>query len=276
MLIYYINAFLKGVLEGITEFLPISSTGHLILVRDWLPLTPDTNIEHVKTLDDIFDVIIQLPAILAVMLLYRARLWESVKTIPTNAKSKAFWIGLVVAVMPVVILGPLVHKKLEANFMAMVPVAIALILGGIILILIERGGDNGKYTTAEDTPILTAFFIGVFQCFSMFPGTSRSASTIVGGRLMHLTRNAAAEYSFFLAIPTMFGAFAYKMFKSWKLIQAEHVPVLLIGSITSFVVSWIVVNWLIGYVRKHSLAAFGYYRIALGLIVLAYYYATHK
>lgn len=272
----YFNAFLKGILEGVTEFLPISSTGHLIIVREWLPLTADPNIEHVKMLDDIFDVIIQLPAILAVMLLYRERLWESVKTIPSSARSRSFWIGLVVAVLPVVILGPLLNKKLEDSYHFPIPVAIALIVGGIILILVERGEDSGKYQAAEDTPVITAFFIGIFQCFSMFPGTSRSGATIVGGRLMHLTRNAAAEYSFFLAIPTMFGAFTYKMYKSWKLIQPDHVPVLVIGSITSFIVSWIVVKWLIGYVRKHSLAAFGYYRIVLGIVVIAYFLATQK
>ena len=268
MLIYYFNALIKGIIEGITEFLPISSTGHLIIVRQWFPLTPDA--ARTETLDGIFDVIIQLPAIFAVMLLYRERLWESVKTIPSNPKSKSFWISLVVAVLPVVLLGPLVNKKLEEHFHFPIPVAIALIVGGIILILVERGEDTGKYATAEDTPVPTAFFIGIFQCFSMFPGTSRSGATIVGGRLMHLTRNAATEFSFFLAIPTMFGAFTYKMYKGWKDIQSADVPVLLIGSVTSFIVSWIVVKWLIGYVRNHSLAAFGYYRIVLGIAVIAY------
>ncbi|HLX60727.1 MAG TPA: undecaprenyl-diphosphate phosphatase [Planctomycetota bacterium] len=269
-MIYYFNALIKGIIEGITEFLPISSTGHLILAREWFPLTADQT--QIKRLDDLFDIVIQLPAIFAIVLLYRARLWESAKSIPSNAKSRSFWFGLVLAVLPVVILGPLVHHRLEDDFMYPVPVAIALIVGGIILILVERGADTGKYAAAEDVPLPTAFFIGIFQCFSMFPGTSRSGATIVGGRLLHLTRNAATEYSFFLAIPTMCGAFVFKMYKAWHDIRREDVPVLLIGSVTSFVVSWIVVKWLIGYVKKHSLAVFGYYRIVLGALTLAYFY----
>jgi undecaprenyl-diphosphatase len=277
LFIYYFNAFVKGVIEGVTEFLPISSTGHLIVARQWFPLTPDANPEHIKKLENIFDVIIQLPAVLAVLLLYRQRLFGSLKAISTDTRSRNFWLGLVIAFLPAGLFGFLFHHRIEDQLMSEIPVAIALIVGGIILILVERGPDTGKYAEAEDVPLATCFFIGVFQCFGMIPGTSRSGATIVGGRLMHLTRSAAAEYSFFLAIPTMFGAFAFKMFKGWKDIDADSVPVLVIGSVTSFVVAWIVVKWLIGYVRKHSLAAFGYYRIALGILILLYtYYIARK
>ena len=269
---FYLNAAIKGVIEGVTEFLPISSTGHLILVRDWLPLTPD--LAHAKELNDVFDVIIQLPAIFAVLVLYRSRLWSSLISVPSQTRSRNFWIGLVVAFMPAGVVGYLIHDKIEEHLMFAVPVACALIVGGVILILADRFMDEGKYTTAEDVPLPTAFFIGVFQCFGMVPGTSRSGATIIGARLLHLTRSAAAEYSFFLAIPTMFGAFAFKMFKSWKLIRADDAAVLVIGSLVSFVIAMIVVRWLIVYLKKHSLAAFGWYRLVLGAATLAYVFGT--
>ncbi len=274
MLIYYFNALLKGILEGITEFLPISSTGHLIIARPWFPLTADA--ARAEKLDEIFDIVIQFPAILAVVILFRQRLWNSAKTVFSNPRSQNFWIGLAIAFMPAAIIGKLFHHKIEEHLMKAVPVAIALIVGGIILILVDRGGDNGKYSAAEDVPKANAFFIGVFQCFGMFPGTSRSGATIVGGRLLHLTRFAAAEYSFFLAIPTMFAAFVYKLFVERDNLRAEETPILIIGGVTSFVVAWIVVRWLIHYVQKHTLVAFGYYRIILGAATLIYYYSTQK
>lgn len=272
MIIYYFNAFLKGVLEGVTEFLPISSTGHLILARKWFPLTADA--ARVEKLDEIFDIVIQFPAILAVVILFRRRLWESVRTIPSSARSKNFWLGLILAFLPAAVIGKLFHATIEEHLMKPVPVALALIVGGIILIFVDRGEDKGKYATAEDVPLGNAFFIGVFQCFGMIPGTSRSGATIVGGRLLHLTRFAAAEYSFFLAIPTMFAAFAYKLLKEYKHLRADEIPILLIGAVTSFIVAWIVVKWLIHYVQKNTLEAFGYYRIVLGAATLIYVYST--
>lgn len=274
MLIYYFNALIKGILEGVTEFLPISSTGHLILVRKWFPLTADP--ARVDQLDKLFDIVIQFPAILAVVLLYRQRLLKSVLDIPSNTKARNFWIGIVIAFLPAALMGLAFHHQIEDKLMSEVPVAIALMLGGIILILVDRGPDKGQYARAEEVPLATAFFIGVFQCFGLIPGTSRSGATIVGGRLMRLTRQAAAEYSFFLAIPTMFGAFVFKFYKEWNNLRAEEAPLLLVGCVTSFVVAWIVVSWLIQYVQRHSLALFGYYRIVLGAAILIYTYLTHK
>lgn len=274
MLIHYLNAAIKGVIEGVTEFLPISSTGHLILARGWFPLTADA--AHAKELDDIFDVVIQFPAILAVVVLFRAKLWSAFRSIPTSALSRKFWLGLLLAFLPCVAVGLLAAKKIELHLMYELPVAIALIVGGIVLILADRFTGEGKYSNAEDVPLPTAFFIGVFQCFGMIPGTSRSAATIIGGRLLNLTRSAAAEYSFFLAIPTMCAAFAYKMYKGWNVIRAEDAPVLLIGSIVSFISALLVVNWLIVYLKKNSLEAFGYYRIALGVLTLVYIFAINK
>ena len=266
---YYFNALIKGIIEGVTEFLPISSTGHLILARSWFPLTP--NASRVKALDDVFDIVIQFPAVFAVLILFRARLWESVRTLPSNPRSLRFWLGLVLAFIPAAVVGLLLNKEIDKRLMFPVPVAGAMIVGGIILLLVDRGADSGKFTKAEDVPLPHAFFIGVFQCFALFPGTSRSAATIIGGRLLHLTRAAAAEYSFFLAIPTMFAAFAFKLFKARHELRADEAPVLLIGSVTSFIVAWIVVKWLIGYVQKHSLAVFGYYRIVLGAATPLYF-----
>jgi undecaprenyl-diphosphatase len=194
-----------------------------------------------------------------------------VRTLPSNPRSLRFWLGLVLAFIPAAVVGLLLNKEIDKRLMFPVPVAGAMIVGGIILLLVDRGADSGKFTKAEDVPLPHAFFIGVFQCFALFPGTSRSAATIIGGRLLHLTRAAAAEYSFFLAIPTMFAAFAFKLFKARHELRADEAPVLLIGSVTSFIVAWIVVKWLIGYVQKHSLAVFGYYRIVLGAATLLYF-----
>jgi len=268
MVSIYLNAAIKGIVEGVTEFLPISSTGHLILVREWLPLTTDAT--HAKQLDDIFDIIIQLPAILAVLVLYRARLWGSLHTIRTDSKSRNFWLGLAIAFLPAGVVGLLIHERIDELLMFPLPVATALLVGGIILIVADRFSAEGKYATAEDVPLATAFFIGVFQCFGMAPGTSRSGATIVGGRLMHLTRSASAEYSFFLAIPTMFAAFFFKLYKHWREIRSDDVMVLLIGCVISFLVALLVVNWLIVYLRRHNLQLFGYYRIVLGAATLLY------
>lgn len=274
MLQFYFNALIKGIIEGVTEFLPISSTGHLIIARDWFPLTADA--AHAKELDDVFDVVIQFPAILAVVFLYRSRLWESMRTIPTQPRSRNFWLGLLIAFLPALVVGLLIHKQIDEKLMFPIPVAIALIVGGVILILADGRCGEGKYATAEDVPLATAFFIGVFQCFGMFPGTSRSGATIVGGRLMHLTRSASAEYSFFLAIPTMLGAFVFKLYHYRHIIRSDDVVVFAIGSIVSFVVALLVVRWLIVYLRSHGLAAFGYYRIVLGALTLLYVYLVAK
>ena len=269
VLYFYFNALIKGIIEGITEFLPISSTGHLIIARDWFPLGPP-GAPETKKLEDIFDIVIQLPAVLAILVLYRERLFTAAIGAFSQPKARNFWFGLLIAFLPAAAFGVAFHHRIEDNLMFPVPVAIALIIGGAILILVELRSDAGKYERAEDVSLPTAFFIGVFQCFALVPGTSRSGATIVGGRLLHLTRSAAAEYSFFLAIPTMFGAFAFKMYKGWRDIHSADLPILFIGSMTSFIVAWFSVKLLISYIQKHSLAAFGYYRIALGAAILMY------
>ena len=271
---YFLNAAIKGVLEGLTEFLPVSSTGHLVLVRDFFPLTGSPL--DVERLDDVFDIVIQFPAILAIVILYWKRLWTAVSTAPQRPESRRFLIAIVLAFIPAAIAGVLLHHHIEKYLMFKKPIAIAFIIGGIVLILIERMAKPGAVQRGEDVSLPTALAIGCFQCFGMIPGTSRSGATIVGGRLANLNRAAAAEFSFFLAIPTIFGAFVYKMGVEQIIHpgKASHInwdtdlSILLIGSVASFVSAWIVVALFIKFLQKHSLAWFGWYRIILGLLVL--------
>lgn len=295
---HLICAILKGQLEGVTEFLPISSTGHLILIRDLLPLSGDP--ADAKRLDDLFDIVVQFPAVLAVAILYRQRLWAAARGLGTSPDARRFWIGLGIAFVPAAIFGKLFHDRIEELLFAPVPVALALIVGGAILILVDRepkkpagagaaeaeGGsapaaapapDANRWTRAEAVPWHVALQIGLFQCLALIPGTSRSGATIVGGRLLGLSREAAAEYSFFLALPTMGAAFVYKLYKSYKLIHwGTDGPILLAGSLVSFVTAWIVVALFIRFVQKHSLAVFGWYRIALGSLVLLVFWFAQR
>ncbi|HYG73768.1 MAG TPA: undecaprenyl-diphosphate phosphatase [Planctomycetota bacterium] len=274
---YLINAAIKGVIEGVTEFLPISSTGHLVLVRHLFPLAaPDDG----SRLENLFDIVVQFPAILAVLVLYRQRLYTSARGLFSETRSRNFWLGIGLAFIPLASLGMVFKKKIEEALMHPRPVAIALIVGGIILILIERRSAavpaaSASPTTApieraEDTPLATAIIIGFFQALALMPGTSRSAATIIGGRAMGLSRGAAAEFSFFLAIPTMAAAFGYKFIKEFSTIQPGDWPILVVGGITSFFSAWLVVRWFIRFLQNNSMASFGVYRIILGVLVLIF------
>lgn len=266
---YLINAAIKGVIEGFTEFLPISSTGHLVLVRNLFPLTDPANAENTKRLNEVFDIVVQFPAVLAIVLLFRKRLWNSVTTIRERDSSMRLWLGLVIAFVPLAVTGLLFHKYLEEHLAKPVPIAIALILGGVVLLLIEKALSVVSVQQVEDVPLPTAFQIGLFQCLALFPGTSRSAATIIGGRLKGLSRTAAAEFSFFLALPTIGAAFGLKLFREYKSIDwASDGLILAIGCVTSFITAWIVVALFIKILEKYSMAMFGWYRIALGIIVL--------
>ncbi|MFH0937928.1 MAG: undecaprenyl-diphosphate phosphatase [Planctomycetota bacterium] len=264
---YWWNALIKGVLEGFTEFLPISSTGHLILVRDFLPLTADSS--RVTTLNALFDIVIQLPAILAIVILYRHRLWQSVRNLPSQVEPRRFWTGLFLAFLPAAVIGILFHRQIEVALESPRPVALALIVGGVVLILVEYVRTRNAVSRAEDVSIPVAFVIGVFQCLALIPGVSRSGATIVGGRLSGLNRTAAAEFSFFLALPTMVGACVYKMFQAYKdICWSSDGPIILIGCVASFVTAIVVAYWFIRFLQRHSLAVFGWYRIAIGLTTL--------
>ncbi len=266
-----INAAAKGILEGITEFLPISSTGHLILVRDLFPLGDPADPRR-KGLEDAFDIVVQLPAILAVVVLYRRRLWESAERIGRETLATRFWAGLIVAFLPAAAAGLLAHKWIEANLFRPEIIAAALLAGGAAIIAFERWGPAGGPEPAERTPPPKALSIGLFQCLALVPGVSRSAATIIGARIVGLSRGAAAEYSFFLAMPTMFAACGYKLFKAVRAGEvawsAGAMP-LAVGSVLSFATAYIVVAGFMRFLRSRTLAAFGWYRIGLGAIILA-------
>lgn len=254
-------ASLLAVIEGITEFLPISSTGHMILVEDYLKLGTDTGFA------DTFMVAIQLPAILAVVVYFWNVLWPFGRAKDT-ARIIWLWIKIVAAFLPAAILGFLFDDLIEAWLFNSVTVALALIVGGVILIALELRPPRNTMPTVHDICLGKGILIGLFQCLAMIPGTSRSAATIIGGMLLGASRPAAAEFSFFLAIPTMLGATTLKMLKNGLDFTPHQWGLLAVGSVVSFVVAYAVVAAFMRYIRSRSFAPFGYYRIALGLVVL--------
>ena len=266
-----LKAILYGIVEGITEWLPISSTGHLILLQKLLPLQVSPEFW------EMFEVVIQLGAILAVVVLFWHRLWpfSTKKTAQEKTDTWLLWFRVLLATVPAAVLGLLLDDWLNAHLYNYITVAIALIVYGVAFLFLERGR-SGKSLIRRtgDIPYKTAVLIGLFQCLAMIPGTSRSGSTILGAMLLGLSRSAAAEFSFFLAIPTMLGASLLKAVKfvmEGVGIQTVEIAVLLVGSIVSFVVSLVVIRKLMDYVKKHSFAVFGIYRILLGLVVLLYF-----
>lgn len=263
-----LKAILYGIVEGITEWLPISSTGHLILLQKLLPLQVS------PAFWEMFEVVIQLGAILAVVVLFWHRLWpfSAKKTAREKNDTWLLWFRVLLATVPAAVLGLLLDDWLNAHLYNYITVAIALIVYGVAFLFLERGR-SGKSLIRRtgEIPYKTAVLIGLFQCLAMIPGTSRSGSTILGAMLLGLSRSAAAEFSFFLAIPTMLGASLLKAVKfvmEGVGIKAVEIAVLLVGCVVSFVVSLVVIRKLMDYVKKHSFAVFGIYRIALGLVVL--------
>lgn len=257
-----------GVVEGLTEFLPISSTGHMILVGKWIAF-PE---EWEKT----FDVFIQLGAILAVVLYFRTRLLDWLRSFAASAKAgKALEHPLVlvlVAFVPAAGVGFLTHKWIQAHLMNPVNVAIALIVGGLAIEIIERTRTKPTIERCEDMNLKLAIAIGCFQCIALFPGVSRSAATIMGGLLMGLTLPAAAEFSFFLAIPTMCAASGYSLWKVRHTLSAEFATQLAIGFAVAFVVALAVVHAFMRYIQRNSFRPFVIYRILLGTAVLGSYF----
>jgi len=257
----FVNAFILAVVEGITEFLPISSTGHLILVESLLSLGDD------EAFNKAFIVIIQFPAILSVCLYFWRQLWP-IREGKLDPDTVALWVKVVVAFLPAAVLGLLLDDFIESLLDSEAVVAITLILGGIILILIERREHTGETASIKDLSYKQAVGIGLIQCLAMIPGTSRSGATIVGGLLLGANRVVAAEFSFFLAIPTMVGATTLKVLKNGVDFSAHQWGLLALGSVVSFLVAYGVIAFLMAFIKKHSFSAFGVYRIVLGVIVL--------
>lgn len=266
----YVKAVLFGIVEGITEWLPVSSTGHLILLEEFLHL--DVTAEFYE----LFQVVIQLGAILAVLVLFFQKLWPfSRKKSEIERKNTwNLWFKVIVAVLPSAVLGLLFDDWMDAHLYNYVTVAVMLIVYGAAFLLVERRAKAPKITDVHGIDYRTALFIGLFQCLSLIPGTSRSGATILGALLLGVGRSAGAEFSFFLAIPTMLGASALKLVKfllEGNLPTGNELAILAIGCVSAFVVSILVIRGLMDFVRKHSFAPFGIYRIALGAAVLAWF-----
>ena len=275
MVIELLKAVLFGIVEGVTEWLPISSTGHLILLDEFITLNMSDEFKSM------FDVVIQLGAILAVIVLFFHKLnpFAPSKSGEEKKQTWGLWFKVVAAIIPSGIVGVLFDDWMDAHLHNGIVVSIALIVYGIAFILVERRRE-GKYlnkaavSDVYDITYKTALMIGLFQCLSLIPGTSRSGSTILGAILIGVGRSAGAEFSFFMAIPTMLGASAIKGLKfllSGVSATGTEIGVLIVGCVVSFVVSLLVIRGLMQYVRNHSFSAFGVYRIVLGIIVLAYF-----
>lgn len=275
-LVYQIKAFILGIVEGLTEFLPISSTGHLIITSDILNFDgPEVNT---------FSIAIQAGAIFAVCWFYRMRLWSIAKNFLKPGPDRRLTINLIVAFLPAAILGVIFADMIEALLFNAISVAVALIVGGFIIFWIEKIHAKRDYAPRvpkmDDMTVKDAFLVGCMQCIAMIPGTSRSGATIIGGLVLGLSRKAATEFSFFLAIPTIFGATVYSLAKIFLRVSTEHSFVwttnMTIGFIVGFVVSFVsalaVVKWLLRYVSSNNFNAFGWYRIIFGFIILGTYY----
>ncbi len=259
----YVKAILLGLLEGATEFLPISSTGHLIIANDFLDFTG----EQART----FDIFIQLGAICAIVWHYRARITLTVLNLPFEATARRFALNVLIAFMPAAVLGLLFHKYIKTYLFNPVTVACALILGGLIILWIESRQRRPVIQAVTDLQWHDALKIGFAQSLALFPGVSRAGATIMGGLLGKLSRSAATEFSFFLAIPTMFAATLYDLYKNMAILKQDDVELLAIGFITAFFSASIVVRSLLGYVARHDFKAFAWYRILLGGLVLTYF-----
>ena len=256
-----LKAVILGIIEGITEFLPISSTGHLILANQFISFS--------EMFTQKFDVIIQLGAILAVVVIYRNRLIPN-KENPLE-KSFTIWAKIVIAVIPALVLGAMFHHQIETLLFNPITVAIALVFWGIVLIVIESIKIKVKTDSMDKLTYGTGFLIGFIQCLAMIPGTSRSAVTIIGAMVLGCSRLVAVEFSFFIAIPTMVAASVFSMYKMGFNISSSELLTLAAGFIVSFLVAWFVIRYFLNYITKRDFKAFGYYRILLGGVVLLYF-----
>ncbi len=247
------EAIIIAIVEGITEYLPVSSTGHMIITSSLLGIHKD---EFTK----LFEVAIQLGAILAVVVLYWKKFFDFSKW--------QFYVKLIVAVIPALILGKLFSKQIDVMLESPTIVAITLLLGGIVLLFIDKLFVNPTIEREEQISYKKAFFIGIWQCLSMIPGVSRSASSIIGGMQQKLTRKLAAEFSFFLAVPTMCAATGYKLWQGYETFTSEHIKLLAIGNIVAFIVAVAAIKFFISFLQKYGFRLFGWYRIVAGIILL--------
>lgn len=263
-LILFIKAVILGIVEGLTEFLPVSSTGHLIVVGSLL--------DYTGAEADTFYIAIQAGAIVAVCWHYRERLMQICKGLFIDPSQQKLAWNTIIAFLPAAVIGVLVAKYIKLWLFNPIAVATALVVGGVIILVVERYQDKKSYhprvQNMDDMTWKDALKIGFLQCLAMIPGTSRSGATIIGGLVIGLSRTAATEFSFFLAIPTIFGATVYDLWKSRDILSADSLPMIGVGFVVSFFSALLVVRWLLQYVAKHDFSAFGWYRIFFGGVIL--------
>ena len=256
-----LKAAVMGVVEGLTEFLPISSTGHLILAGALLGFDDDKA--------KVFDIAIQTGAIFAVILVYWQKLRETLLALPSSQQAQRFAFNVLIGFLPAVVLGLLLGKAIKANLFTPTVVATTFILGGFIILWAERRpASTVRIQTVDDMRGRDALKVGLVQCLAMIPGTSRSGATIIGGMLLGLSRRAATDFSFFLAIPTLIGAGAYSLYKERALLSVADLPMFAVGLVFAFGSAWLCIRWLLRYVATHSFVPFAWYRIVFGALVL--------
>ncbi|EAU41590.1 undecaprenyl pyrophosphate phosphatase [Fulvimarina pelagi HTCC2506] len=252
------DAVILGITEGLTEFIPVSSTGHILLLGHFLGF---------ESTGFVFEIVIQLGAILAILAVYLGKLWQLFVTLPSSGKSRRFVAGIILAFLPAALIGVLAHDFIKTVlFETPLVVCVALIVGGIVLLVIDKMPLRVRYTEIMDYPLSLCLKIGFFQCLAMIPGTSRSGATIAGSLLMGTDKRSAAEFSFFLAMPTMLGAVTYDLFKNRDILSTEDIGLIAIGFICAFLAALLVVRILLDFVSRHGFAPFAYWRIAVGII----------
>lgn len=251
---------LLGLIEGLTEFVPVSSTAHLLLAGHFMGF---------KSPGNSFEVLVQLGAILAILSVYFARLWTLAVSLPSSAKARHFVIAILLAFLPAAVIGALAHGFIKTVlFESTALICWVLIGGGVILLVIDRMKLRPKYTDVMDYPLSLAFKIGLCQCLAMVPGTSRSGATIAGALLMGADKRSAAEFSFFLAMPTMAGAFTLDLYKNYDKLAYDDMVTIIVGFVMAFFAGVVVVRWLLDFVSRHGFALFGWWRIAVGSLGL--------
>ncbi|TIR32015.1 MAG: undecaprenyl-diphosphate phosphatase [Mesorhizobium sp.] len=256
-----VEALLLGMIEGMTEFIPVSSTGHILLAGHFLGF---------HSTGKAFEILIQLGAILAILSVYFQRLWQMLVDLPRDRVTRHFVLGILVAFLPAAVIGALGHGFIKSVlFESPRLICVMLIIGGLVLLWVDRFKPKPLYHDVERFPLRLYLQIGLFQCLSLIPGTSRSGSTIVGALLLGVDKRAAAEFSFFLAMPTMVGAFAFDLFKNRNVLTSADLPIIAAGFIAAFVAALIVVRFLLNYVSRHGYSLFGWWRLVIGTVGLA-------
>lgn len=257
-----IKAAVMGIVEGLTEFLPISSTGHLILTGALLGFDDDKA--------KVFDIAIQTGAIFAVILVYWQKIRDTLVALPSERQAQRFALNVLIGFLPAAVIGLLIYKTIKTYLFNPGVVAAAFIVGGLIILWVEKKAKPvSRIQEVDDMTPLDALKVGLVQCLGMIPGTSRSGATIIGGMLLGLSRKAATEFSFFLAIPTLIGAGVYSLYKERALLSMADVPLFAVGLVFSFVSALLCIRWLLRYISTHSFVVFAWYRIAFGVVVLA-------